>query len=171
MGWRIWLTLWSPVLVLSAAWTAATVRPSAVVGALVLYSLWVFLVVGGLRTAGDAIPWRGILAGAAWGASMLGPLASRPLLGLAAVAAMGLTTPRVVAGLHRRFSPGVGQRPVPLLSDWQLEQLWTATGAELQQVSGPSDRVLEVVLRREELLDELVRRRSGPDEVWGRAAS
>ncbi len=174
MGWRIWLTLWSPVLALSAVWTAATVRPAALVAALVVFGLWALLVVGGLRSAGDRVPWRAVVGGAAWAMSMLGPLGSRPLLALGMVVAMGLTTPRLAARLRRRLLPGAGELPVPLLSDWELERLWTSTGAELQQVSGPADRVLEVVLRREELLDELVRRRwsrSGPDEVGSRAAS
>jgi hypothetical protein len=156
--WRAWLWLWSPALVPAAAWTAATLPLGALVASAILFAACGAVYLGAVSDRGDPVPWSRAAGGCGCAMAMLGPTVSAPLLGLAVVVAMVLTTPGVTSRLRRGSRDA--ERPIALLSDWELEGLWVATG---QQLGQRPDDVLDVVQRREELLDELIRRRSGVD--------
>ena len=72
---------------------------------------------------------------------------------------MAASTPPVQARISRRRA----RLAVDLLSDWGLEARWGDSEAELRRSRG-TDQALAVVLRREEILDELVRRGRTPYE-------
>ena len=158
--WARYAVAWFPALLPAALWTAFSVHRADIVAALVFFGLLSSVVSGMVRESGRHVP--GVVAPCAsvWTTSLLGPLFDEPLPTLMVAAAMVVTTPPVVELLGRRRRV---DRGVELLSDRQLETSWSDSEAELRRTDVPPDQALAVVLRREQLLDELLRRRRTPD--------
>jgi hypothetical protein len=146
------------VIVVGAAWTSLSLRPSGILAGLTLFGLCSALVVGVLRDGGSRVSWVAVPATSVGCTALLGPWSDTGLLVLPVVGAMVATSPgvRAVRG-HRRAT-----LPPRSLSDWELEALWTDTESELRHTTAPADEVLRLVLLRAELLDELLRRHGEP---------
>jgi hypothetical protein len=151
--------LWFAVFLFGGLWTLLTLPRSGVVAALMFFGLCSMVGVGVARDGGSATPWSVVPMVAFAMTSLLGPLIDEALPTLLLAAVMAATTPPVRARISRRRA----RLAVALLSDWGLEARWGDSEAELRRSHGP-DQALAVVIRREEILDELVRRGRTPYE-------
>ena len=158
-SWLRWTEYWFAAFLLGGAWTVLTLPPSGILAALLFFGLCGLVGVGVARDGGSTTPWTVVPVAAVAMTSMLGPLVDETLLALVVAGAMTATTPPLQARLDRRRA----RLSVDLLSDWGLEARWGDSEAELRRTRG-ADQALAVVLRRQELLDELVRRGRTPYE-------
>jgi hypothetical protein len=151
--------MWLVAFVISAAWTVLTVPQSGIVASVLLFAICALVAVGVARDGGSTTPWTVVPVVAVVLTALLGPLFDEPVLTLFVAAAMAATTPPVRSRIEARRA----RLSVDLLSDWGLEARWGESEAELRQTDLP-DQALAVVIRREEILDELVRRGRTPYE-------
>jgi hypothetical protein len=155
--WGRWARLWFPTFLVGATWTMLTVPSGGIVSALVFFTSCLLVGVGVARDGGTALPWSVVPVGAAWLTSMTGPLFDVPVECLLVGAVMAGTTPPMLARVIRQRA----DVSLELLSDRGLDARWGDTEEELLR-SAP-ENALAVVVRRAEILDELVRRGRPPD--------
>jgi hypothetical protein len=158
-SWSRWAEGWSAVFLLGGLWTLFTLPRSGIVAALLFFGLCALVSVGVARDGGATTPWSMVPLAAVGVTSMLGPLVDQPFLTLLLAAPMAATTPPARA----RISARRARLAVGLLSDWGLAARWDDSEVELRDSRRP-DQAHAVVLRREEILDELVRRGRVPYE-------
>jgi hypothetical protein len=158
-SWQRWTECWLAAFVLGGTWTVLTLPGSGIVAALIFFGLCTLVAVGVARDGGSTTPWSVVPVAALGLTSLLGPLVDETVVAVLVAAAMTATTPPVRARISRRRA----RRSVDLLSDWGLEARWGDSEAELRRTQRP-DQALAVVLRREEILNELVRRGRTPYE-------
>jgi hypothetical protein len=156
-SWQRWTECWFVVFALGGAWTVFTVPADGIVAAVMFFGLCTLVAVGMVRDSGSTTPWSVVPVAAVGLTSLLGPLTDETLLALGVATAMVATTPPVRSRISRRRA----RLSVNLLSDWGLEARWGDSEAELRGTHRPDLR-LAIVLRREEILDELVRRGRTP---------
>ena len=155
--WGRWTRLWFPGFLVGAAWTVLTVPGDGIVSALVFFSFCLVVAVGAARDGGTPLPWSVVPVAAAWLTSMTGPLFDVPRVTLLVAAVMAATTPPALGRIIRPRTDGSLQ----LLSDRGLDARWGDSEEELRR-SAP-EKALAVVVRRAEILDELLRRGRPPD--------
>lgn len=158
-SWQRWMEAWFAVFLLSAGWTLLTLPRSGIVAALLFFGLCTMVGVGVARDGGSTTPWSAVPVVAFGLTAMLGPLVDQAGLTLLVAVVMAATTPPARARISRRRD----RMNVDLLSDWGLEARWGDSEAELRRTQG-TDQTLAVVIRREKILDELVRRGRTPYE-------
>jgi hypothetical protein len=158
-SWQRWTECWFVAFLLCGGWTVLTLPGSAILAAVLFFGLCALVAVGVARDGGSTTPWSVVPLVACGITSVLGPLFDETLLTLFLAAAMTVTTPPI----QSRISTRRARLSVDLLSDWGLEARWGDSEAELRRTRRP-EQALAVVLRREEILDELVRRGRTPYE-------
>jgi len=158
-SWQRWTGCWLAAFLLCGGWTVLTLPVSGIIAALLFFGLCTMIAVGVARDSGSTTPWFVVPVAALGITSLLGPLTDETGLALALAAAMAATTPPVRSRISRRRE----HVAVKALTDWGLEARWGDSEAELRGTRRP-DQALAIVLRREEILDELVRRGRTPYE-------
>jgi hypothetical protein len=158
-GWQRWIECWFVAFALGGAWTVLVVPSSGLVASLFLFAISALVGVGVARDGGSTTSWTVVPVVAVVLTSLLGPLFEEPWLTLLVGAVMTATTPPVRARIVARQA----RLSVDLLSDWGLEARWDDSENELRRTDR-ADQALAVVLRRQEILDELVRRGRTPYE-------
>jgi hypothetical protein len=158
-SWQRWAEYWFVVFALGAGWTVLTVPLSGIIASLLLFGICTLVGVGVARDGGSTTPWVVVPVVAIVLTCLLGPLFDEPLVALLLAAVMAASTPPVRTRIIARRA----RLSVDMLSDWGLEARWGDSEDELRHTDR-ADQALAVVLRREELLDELVRRRRTPYE-------